>query len=232
MKFISWDVNGLKSCLKKGFKNFFEQQNAGFFCVQEIKCDKEIFNPDKYENFYNFSNKKGYSGTVIFTKNSPLSSHFDNEGRAIFLEYDSFYLVNVYVPNSKDGIMQEDYRSRWEGKFKKYISLLTKPLILCGDFNSAYLEIDRENSISKFYDENKDFIFDLINDFNLKDSFRVLHPDKKIYTWKSTKNINSGSRIDYFIISDYLVKNLKESNVYSDVTGSDHFPIGIEITAI
>ena len=109
---------------------------------------------------------------------------------------------------------------------------MTKPLILCGDFNSTYLEIDRENSISKFYDENKDFICDLINDFNFKDSFRIMYSDEKIYTWKSMKNINSGSRIDYFLISDYLVKNLKESNVYSNITGSDHFPIGIEITAI
>ena len=128
--------------------------------------------------------------------------------------------------------MQEDYRSQWEDKFKKYVSLLTKPLILCGDFNSTYLEIDRENSMSKFYDENKDFIYNLINDFNLKDSFRILHPDKKIYTWKSMKNINLGSRIDYFLISDYLVKNLKESNVYSNITGSDHSPIGIEITVV
>lgn len=113
MKFISWNVNGLKSCMKKGFKDFFEQQNADFFCVQEIKCDKEIFNPNEYGSLYNFSNKKGYSGTVIFTKNSPLSSHFDNEGRIITLEYDYFYLISVYVPNSKNGIIQEDYRSRW-----------------------------------------------------------------------------------------------------------------------
>jgi exodeoxyribonuclease-3 len=232
MKFISWNVNGLKSRLNKGFKDFFEQQDADFFCIQDIKCDKEIFNPDKYESFYNFSNKKGYSGTAIFMKNSPLSSHFDNEGRIITLEYDYFYLVNIYIPNSKDGIMQEDYRSQWEDKFIKHISSLTKPLILCGDFNSTYLEIDRENSISKFYDENKDFICDLINDFNLKDSFRILHPDEIIYTWKSIKNNNSGSRIDYFLVSDYLIKNLKESNIYSNITGSDHFPIGIEITAI
>lgn len=228
MKLISWNVNGLKSCIKNGFKDFFEKQNADLFCVQEIKCNKKIFNHKQYKSFYNFSNRNGYSGMAVFVKNLPLSSKFDDEGRIITLEYDNFYLVNVYVPSSKDGIIQEDYRLQWEDKFRKYISSLTKPLILCGDFNSIYLEIDRENSITKFTDENRDFICGLMNDFNLKDSFRMLHPNEQVYTWRSSKNKSSGSRIDYFLISDYLSKNLKNAEIYLNVTGSDHFPIGIK----
>lgn len=229
MNFISWNVNGLESCIRKGFKKFFKEQKADFFCIQEIKCNEKIFNPKGYECFYNFSKVRGYSGTAIFTKNVPISEIFDDEGRYIILEYENFYIVNVYVPNSKSGIIKQDERIEWENKFLKDIGNLFKPLILCGDLNSTYLEIDRENPKINFSDENKDFLCKLMKEFDLKDSFRLLYPSKKSYTWKSTKNKNSGSRIDYFLISDYIVKNLREAKIYSNVEESDHFPIYIEL---
>ena len=224
MKLISWNINGIRSCLNQGFEKFFKDENPDFFSIQEIKCNKKLFNPKGYESFYNFSKTKGYSGTAVFNRYTPLSSYFDNDGRIISLEYDRFYLVNVYVPNSKDGLFKRDYRSEWEDKFKKYLDSLVKPIILCGDFNSDY-----ENTNLSFLDENKDFLCNLIDEFNLIDTFRVFYQNEKIYTWKSIKNKDSGSRIDYFFISDYFSKNLEGAKIYSNIKGSDHLPIGVSL---
>ena len=224
MKLISWNVNGIRSCLNQGLEKFFKDENSDFFSIQEIKCNEKIFTPKGYKFFYNFSKKKGYSGIAVFTKYIPLSTYFDDDGRIISLEHDRFYLINVYIPNSKDGIIKRDYRSEWEDKFKKYLSSLVKPIILCGDFNSDY-----ENENLNFLDENKDFLCNLIDEFHLIDAFRVFYSNEKIYTWKSIKNKNSGSRIDYFFISDYFSKNLEGSKIYSNIKGSDHFHIGVSL---
>ena len=224
MKFVSWNVNGIRSCLNQGLEKFFRDESPDFFSIQEIKCNEESFKPKGYKTFYNFSKIKGYSGTAVLTKYTPLSLYFDNDGRIISLEYDRFYFINVYVPNSKDGVVKKDYRSGWEDKFKEYLSSLVKPIILCGDFNSGY-----ENINLSFLDENKDFLCNLIDEFDLIDTFRVFHPNEKVYTWKSIKNKGAGSRIDYFLISKYFAKNLKGARIYSNTEGSDHLPIGISL---
>ncbi len=249
MKFISWNVNGFKSCLDKGFKKFFDKTNADFFCIQETKLAEKLndFKPKNYESYFSFSDKKGYSGTAIFTQHEPLSvkygmgiPEFDSEGRLIILEYDNFYLINVYTPNSKSGLVREDFRDDWEENFKEYLKKLNniKPLVVCGDFNATHLEIDskipRSSKFKGFSESDRVNFCELIEYVGLKDTFRILYPHQKdIYTWwsysRNSRNENTGARIDYFLISEYLYSNLKSADIYSDVSGSDHCPIGMEL---
>ena len=249
MKLISWNVNGLRAVLKKGFEKFFYSVNADIFCIQETKMQEgqaEI-NFDGYLQFWNSAEKKGYSGTAIFTKLKPISvsygigiSEHDKEGRVITLEFDNFYLVNCYTPNSKRELERLQYRMVWEDDFRNYLCNLNKkkPVILCGDLNVAHNEIDLKNPNSNrhnagFTDEERDKFSLLLNN-NFVDSFRYLYPNTKdAYTWWSymghARENNVGWRIDYFIVSSDFKKNIKGAKIYSDVFGSDHCPIELEI---
>ncbi len=247
MKLISWNVAGLRACYKKGFLDFFERIDADVVCLQEVKAlESEI--PFTVENYYHYLNpaeKKGYSGTLIYTKEKPISVTYgmgieehDHEGRMITLEYPDFYLVNVYVPNVKRDLSRLDYRMNWEDDFKDYLKKLeeTKPVISCGDFNVAHNEIDIKNAKANIgnagftYEERGKFT-DLLN-AGFIDSFRYLYPDRKDqYSWWSyighARESNTGWRIDYFILSESLKDKIKDAYIYSDVYGSDHCPIGL-----
>ena len=249
MKLISWNVNGLRAVLKKGFEKFFYSVNADIFCIQETKMQEgqaEI-NFDGYLQFWNSAEKKGYSGTAIFTKLKPISvsygigiSEHDKEGRVITLEFDNFYLVNCYTPNSKRELERLQYRMVWEDDFRNYLCNLNKkkPVILCGDLNVAHNEIDLKNPNSNrhnagFTDEERDKFSLLLNN-NFVDSFRYLYPNTKdAYTWWSymghARENNVGWRIDYFIVSSDFKDNIKGAKIYSEVFGSDHCPIELEI---
>ena len=249
MKLISWNVNGLRAVLKKGFLDFFNESDADIFCIQETKMQKEQadFDFQGYYEYWNCAEKKGYSGTLVLTKQKPISVTYgigieehDKEGRVITLEIEKFYLVNCYTPNSKRELERLEYRQKWEDDFRKYLILLDsiKPVILCGDLNVAHKEIDLKNPKTNrhnagFTDEERNKMTELL-DNNFIDTYRYLYPDKKdAYTWwsymfNSRKN-NAGWRIDYFIVSDRISKNIKDSYIYSEIMGSDHCPVGLEI---
>ncbi|MGM9966380.1 MAG: exodeoxyribonuclease III [Rummeliibacillus sp.] len=249
MKFISWNVNGIRACLKKGFQDYFDEMDADFFSIQETKCqagqvDLEI--PGYYQ-FWNYAERKGYSGTAIFTKHEPISVKYgvgdcdtQEEGRIITLEYETFYLVNVYTPNSKRDLTRLEYRVVWEDELRAYLKSLdkVKPVIYCGDLNVAHEEIDLKNpkaniGNSGFTDEERGRMTRLLNS-GFTDSFRYLYPDETDrYTWWSYMNKvrerNIGWRIDYFIVSNRLQEKIINAEIHDNVLGSDHCPIMLEI---
>ena len=249
MKLISWNVNGIRACVNKGFKEFFEQEQADIFCIQETKCQKEQIELEfkGYTSYWNSAEKKGYSGTAIFTKKKPISVEYgigieehDKEGRVITLEFNKFYMVNIYTPNSKRELERLEYRQIWEDEIRKYLLKLSnkKPVIMCGDLNVAHEEIDLKNPKSNrgnagFTDEERQKMTELL-DAGFTDTFRYLYPTKTdSYSWWSymgrAREKNIGWRIDYFIISKTIEKNIKEASIYSEILGSDHCPVGLEI---
>ena len=250
LKLISWNVNGIRACLNKGFGDFFKTVNADIFCIQETKCQKEQVENleyDGYTSYWNSAEKKGYSGTAVFTKIKPKTvtkgsgiEEHDKEGRVITLEFEDFYLVNVYTPNSKRELERLDYRQIWEDEMRKYLLKLDKkkPVIMCGDLNVAHKEIDLKNPKTNrrnagFTDEEREKMTELLNS-GFVDSFRYLYPDKTDkYTWWSymfkAREKNAGWRIDYFIVSDNIKDKIKESYIFSEIMGSDHCPVGLEI---
>ncbi len=248
MKFISWNVNGFRACLNKGFEEFFNNEKADFFCIQETKMQpgQAEFNPDGYYQYWYSAEKKGYSGTAIFAKKEPISVWYgldiekhDHEGRAITLEYDNFYLLCVYTPNSQRELTRLEYRQEWEDDLREYIKSLdsTKPVIYCGDLNVAHEEIDLKNPKTNhhsagFTDEERQKFTELLNS-GFSDTFRTLYPEKIEYSWWSymfhAREKNVGWRIDYFVVSDRIMPRVKESRIYTQIMGSDHCPVGIEI---
>ena len=249
MKLVSWNVNGLRACMNKGFQDFFNSVDADIFCVQETKMQQSQAELvlDGYEQYWNSALKKGYSGTAVFTKAKPLSVNYgmniaehDTEGRIITLEYEKFHLVNVYAPNSQRGLMRLDYRTKWEDDFRAYLTMLDKikPVIICGDLNVAHQEIDIKNPKTNrksagFSDEERAKMTTLL-EAGFIDTYRTLYPDKSdAYTWWSyfsnARERNIGWRIDYFIISDQLKVSLKDAVIYPEIMGSDHCPVGLEI---
>ncbi len=248
MKFISWNVNGFRSCLSKGFPDFFASADADFFSIQETKMQagQAEFAPDGYYQYWNSAEKKGYSGTAIFTKHKPISVRYgigvpehDTEGRAITLEYDNFFLLNVYTPNAQRELARLDYRMSWEDSLREYIISLDKlkPVIYCGDLNVAHREIDLKNPKTNhfsagFSDEERGKFSDLLAT-GFTDSFRALYPAEIKYSWWSymmnarVKNI--GWRIDYFVVSNRIFDKIKDSFILNEIYGSDHCPVGIEI---
>lgn len=249
MKIVSWNVNGIRACVNKGFLDYFHSVNADIFCIQESKCQKGQIELD-LEGFYqywNYAERKGYSGTAIFTKKEPLSVHYgigehikENEGRVITLEYEHFYMVTVYTPNARRDLSMLSRRLIWEDQFREYIKRLDshKPVILCGDLNVAHQEIDLRNAKSNvgnsgFTDEEREKMTALLQ-AGFIDAFRYLYPDRKdVYTWWSYMNKvrerNIGWRIDYFILSERLADKIIDSQVHSEVLGSDHCPIALII---
>ena len=249
MKFISWNVNGLRACVTKGFQDYFDQENADFFCLQETKLQEGQISMDLpgYHQFWNYAEKKGYSGTAIFAKQKPLSvvygigiPELDTEGRLITLEYPDFYLVTCYTPNAQQGLARIDHRLKWDDAFRAHLSRLDqhKPVIACGDLNVAHQEIDLKNPASNrgnagFSDEERDSFGKLL-DAGFTDSFRFLNPDATgIYSWWSyrfnARKNNAGWRIDYFLVSDRIRDNIHATPIRSDIFGSDHCPVGLEI---
>ena len=248
MKFISWNVNGFRACLNKGFEDFFKNEDADFFCIQETKLhpDQADFKPEGYYQYWYSAEKKGYSGTAIFTKHEPLSVWYgldidkhDHEGRAITLEYENFYLLCVYTPNSQRELARLGYRQEWEDDLREYIKSLdsTKPVIYCGDLNVAHEEIDLKNPKTNhhsagFTDEERQKFTELLN-AGFRDTFRTLYPEKIEYSWWSymfhAREKNVGWRIDYFVVSDRIMPKVKDSKIYTQIMGSDHCPVGIEI---
>ena len=250
MKFISWNVNGLRACLQKGWQDFFDRENADFFCLQETKLQEgQIDLPlPGYEQYWCYAEKKGYSGTAIFAKHTPLSVSYglgipelDTEGRLITLEYPDFYLLTCYTPNAQRDLARIDHRLKWEEAFRQYMAALDekKPVILCGDLNVAHKEIDLKNPASNrgsagFSDEER-AAFSALLDAGFTDSFRHLNPDATgCYTWWSymfkARQNNAGWRIDYFVVSDRLAERITAAPIYSDILGSDHCPVGLELT--
>lgn len=249
MKFISWNVNGLRACCDKGFREAFVRLDADFFCLQETKMqagqlDLEF---EGYHSYWNYAEKKGYSGTAIFTKHEPLSVAYgigkeehDHEGRVITLEMPDFYMVTVYTPNSQDGLKRLDYRMEWERDFQAYIRELDakKPVVLCGDLNVAHKEIDLKNPKTNrrnagFTDEEREQFQNLL-DSGFTDSFRYFYPDmENIYSWWSyrfkAREKNAGWRIDYFVVSSRLEEKLESAQIHTDIFGSDHCPVEVQI---
>lgn len=248
MKFISWNVNGIRACITKGFKEVFEELDADFFCIQESKLQAgqvELELPG-YRQYWNYAEKKGYSGTAIFTKHEPLSVTYglnieehDKEGRVITLEYEGFYMVTVYTPNSKDGLLRLDYRMTWEDAFREYLNRLAedKPVIVCGDLNVAHEEIDLKNPSSNhknagFTDEERGKFTELLNS-GFTDSFRYLHPEDVEYSWWSyrfkARERNAGWRIDYFLVSDSIKDKIDSASIHQEIFGSDHCPVELDL---
>lgn len=248
MKLVSWNVNGLRACLNKGFVESILSLEAAIVCVQETKAQEEQVDLmiDEYYQYWNSAVKKGYSGTLVLTKIKPLTwtkgigiDDHDQEGRVLTLEYDNFYLVNVYVPNSQRGLTRLDYRMEWDDAFRTYLDQLnkTKPVIMCGDLNVAHAAIDLKNP--KENQRNAGFTIEERNKFSeflasgFIDSFRYLYPDKIEYSWWSYMNKarerNIGWRIDYFCLATRLQDKLKEATIYQNIMGSDHCPISIDI---
>lgn len=249
MKLVSWNVNGLRACMNKGFKDFFDSVNADIVCLQETKMQREQvdFAFDGYDQYFNFAVKKGYSGTAVYSRISPLnvtyginSSEHDNEGRVITVEYEEFFLVNVYTPNAQRGLARLDYRLGWEDDFRAYVRKLDqeKTVIICGDMNVAHQEIDIKNPKSNrknagFSDEERGRMTMLL-DAGFIDTFRLLYPDKRdAYTWWSylfdARSRNVGWRIDYFLVSERLKDYIREASIFADIYGSDHCPVGLEL---
>lgn len=248
MKFISWNVNGLRACLEKGFMDFFAREDADFFCLQETKLQPhqiELEMPG-YTQVWNSAVRKGYSGTAVFAKRRPLSTVFgmdgyeDDEGRLITLEYENFYLITSYSPNSKEGLARIDYRMDFEDKLRRYITKLeqTKPVILCGDLNVAHREIDLKNPKTNrqnpgFSDQEREK-FSLLLEGGRTDTFRRLYPDLEgAYSWWSyrfkAREKNAGWRIDYFVVSNSIADKIKSVGIRNDIYGSDHCPVVLEM---
>ena len=249
MKCISWNVNGLRACMGKGFSDFFNEADADFFCLQETKLQEGqiSFTPPGYESFWNYAMKKGYSGTAIFAKKPPLSvrmgmgiEDLDTEGRLITLEYPDFYFLTCYTPNAQRELVRIDHRMRWEDAFLNYLRTLDqqKPVIVCGDLNVAHREIDLKNPAANrgnagFSDQERN-CFQRLLDNGFTDSFRYLYPDQTgAYSWWSymfhAREKNAGWRIDYFLVSDRLRDRIRETPIYSQILGSDHCPVGLEL---
>lgn len=248
-KFISWNVNGIRACVQKGFLDYFNEVNADIFCIQESKMQEGQLELelDGYYQYWNYAEKKGYSGTAIFTKIKPISytngigiAEHDKEGRVITLEFDEFYFVNVYTPNSKNELARLDYRMIWEDEFRNYLKNLKKikPVILCGDLNVAHNEIDLKNPKTNrknagFTDEEREKMTELLK-AGFIDSFRYFYPDQRdIYSWWSyrfsARIKNAGWRIDYFLVSDALKEKLVDAKINTKILGSDHCPIELYI---
>ena len=249
MKFISWNVNGLRAVRGKGFEDIFKEIDADFFCLQETKLQEGQIDLSfkGYESYWCYAEKKGYSGTAIFTKHTPLSVSYnlgipehDTEGRVITLEYENFYLVTVYTPNAQDGLKRIDYRMSWEDAFRTHLCELDKkkPVIVCGDMNVAHNEIDLKNPKTNvgnagFSDEERGKFTELLA-AGFTDSFRYLHPDTvDAYSWWSyrmkARERNVGWRIDYFVVSDRLRENIEDAYILPEVMGSDHCPVALEL---
>lgn len=249
MKFISWNVNGLRACVQKGFLDFFNSIDADFFCIQESKLQAGQIDLDLpgYHQYWNYAEKKGYSGTAIFAKNEALSVSYgigieehDKEGRVITLEYDNFYLVTCYTPNSQNELKRLPYRMQWEDDFREYLKTLDakKPIVLCGDLNVAHNEIDLKNPKTNrknagFSDEERAKMTELLGS-GFTDTFRYFYPDAEgIYSWWSyrfkAREKNAGWRIDYFITSKRINDKLKKAAIHTDVLGSDHCPVELDI---
>lgn len=248
MKLISWNVNGLRACMNKGFEDFFKKADADIFCIQETKLQEgQIdFAPDGYYAFWNYAEKKGYSGTAVFTKKKPLNVNYgmgidehDHEGRLITLEFDNFYFLTVYVPNSQRELARLDYRMKWEDDFFSYIKALDqkKPVVFCGDLNVAHEEIDLKNPKTNhnnagFSDAERAKMTNILQN-GFTDTFRYFYPDREgIYSWWSymfkAREKNAGWRIDYFITSARLNSKLKNADILTDIYGSDHCPVFLE----
>ena len=248
MKFISWNVNGLRACVGKDFSQSFESLNADFFCLQETKMQArqlELQFPG-YTSYWNYAEKKGYSGTAIYTRKEPLAVSYgigidehDHEGRVITLEYDKFFLVTVYTPNSQEELRRLDYRMTWEDAFQAYLHQLDakKPVIVCGDMNVAHQEIDLKNPKTNrrsagFTDEERSKMTQLLSN-GFTDTFRTLHPEQITYSYWSyrfrAREKNAGWRIDYFLISDRLRPQLKGASIHTEIYGSDHCPVELDI---
>ena len=246
MKFISWNVNGLRACVGKEFEQQFKDLDADFFCLQETKMQAgqlDLSFPG-YESYWNYADKKGYSGTAIYTKHKPLSVTYgididehDHEGRVITLEMEDFYLVTVYTPNSQDGLRRLEYRMKWEDDFQAYLHKLDekKPVIVCGDMNVAHQEIDLKNPKTNhknagFTDEEREKMTQLLGN-GFIDTFRTLYPEQVTYSWWSyrfrAREKNTGWRIDYFLISERLKDRLEDAKIHTEIMGSDHCPVEI-----
>ena len=248
-KLISWNVNGIRACVQKGFVDIFKEMDADIFCIQESKMQEGqlVLELEGYHQYWNYAEKKGYSGTAIFTKEQPISDSYgigiekhDKEGRVITLEYDKYYMVNVYTPNSQNELARLDYRMEWEEAFKAYLKKLeeNKPVIVCGDMNVAHNEIDLKNPKTNrknagFTDEERGKFTDLL-DAGFIDTFRYFYPDMKdIYSWWSyrfsARAKNAGWRIDYFLVSKALKGNLVGAKIHTEIMGSDHCPVELDI---
>ena len=248
LKFVSWNVNGLRACNGKGFQDVFRSLDADFFCLQETKMQEGQLDLafEGYESYWNYAEKKGYSGTAIYTRHKPLSVTYgigidehDHEGRVITLEMEDFYLVTVYTPNSQDGLRRLDYRMVWETDFLAYLKRLDsqKPVIVCGDLNVAHQEIDLKNPKTNrrnagFTDEEREKMSILL-DNGFTDTFRFLHPEEVTYSWWSyrfkAREKNAGWRIDYFLISDRLRPQLSGATIHTEIFGSDHCPVELNL---
>ncbi len=248
MKLISWNVNGLRACEGKGFSDVFKRLDADFFCLQETKMQAGQLDLqyDGYQSFWNYADKKGYSGTAIFTRHQPLSVRYgigidqhDHEGRVITLETERFFVVTCYTPNSQEELRRLDYRMTWEDDFRQYLSALDsqKPVILCGDLNVAHEEIDLKNPKTNrrsagFTDEERGKMTQLLT-AGFTDTFRTLHPDDPTYSWWSyrfqARQKNIGWRIDYFLVSNRLMPDVEGAAIHTDILGSDHCPVELTI---
>jgi exodeoxyribonuclease-3 len=245
MKLISWNVNGLRACMQKGFLDFFKEINADFFCIQETKMQEGQLdlNIEGYNYYMSSAIKKGYSGTLIYAKEKPINviyginEKYNDEGRVITLEYPTFYLINAYVPNAQDGLKRIDYREQFEDDLREYLLSLNKPIIYCGDLNVAHNPIDLKNP--KANEQNAGYSiqertkFTTLLNSGFIDTFRYLYPEKVTYSWWSyrfnARANNAGWRIDYFVVSDVLKNNVIDSKIHTDIYGSDHCPVELEI---
>ncbi len=249
MKLVSWNVNGIRACVNKGFKDFFKHIDADIFCIQETKCQPEQIELKfkNYKSYWNSAERKGYSGTAIFTKEEPIEVKYgigieehDKEGRVITLEFKKFYMVTIYTPNSKRELERLEYRQVWEDEIRKYLVGLNKekPVIMCGDLNVAHKEIDLKNPKTNrgnagFTDEERGKMTSLLK-VGFTDTFRYLYPTKEdCYSWWSymgkAREKNIGWRIDYFIVSNSIKEKIKEAKIYSEIMGSDHCPVELDI---
>lgn len=248
MKFISWNVNGLRACVKKNFESSFRHLDADFFCLQETKMQAGQLDLqfEGYQSYWNYADKKGYSGTAIYTKHEPLNVTYglgidehDHEGRVITMEMEHFFLITVYVPNSQDELRRLDYRMQWEDDFRTYVMQLDaiKPVIICGDLNVAHEEIDLKNPKTNhhnagFTDEEREKMTVLL-DNGFVDTFRLLYPEQVTYSWWSyrfrAREKNAGWRIDYFLISERLKERLVDAKIHTEILGSDHCPVELEL---
>lgn len=250
MKLLSWNVNGLRACMKKGFADFFKKEDADIFAIQETKMQEDQLDDsmrfEGYHMYMNSAERKGYSGTLVYTKKEPIHVYYDiegdvtKEGRVITLEFEDFWFVTAYVPNSKDGLARLPYRMEWEEMLKAHLKKLDaiKPVIYTGDLNVAHEEMDIKNPAANrknagFSDEEREKMTQLLSS-GFVDTFRLLYPDKIQYSWWSyrfkARERNAGWRIDYFLVSDRLKEEVEDAVIYDAVTGSDHCPIGLEIT--
>lgn len=249
MKFVSWNVNGLRACVGKGFEESFAHLDADFFCLQETKmqADQLDLQFPGYESYWNYAEKKGYSGTAIYTRQKPLNVTYgmgveehDHEGRIITLEMEKFFLITCYTPNSQDGLKRLDYRMKWEDDFLDYLKRLdaVKPIILCGDLNVAHEEIDLKNPKTNrknagFTDEEREKMTRLLSN-GFIDTFRQLYPEQVSYSWWSyrfrAREKNAGWRIDYFIVSNRLLQDIKDAKIHTEILGSDHCPVELDLS--